>query len=642
MTFIIGICSGKRAIGACIALLAKHGIIVEIESDRSLSPKVRLVDKKKSKLGHDLANIKLSVLFCGSRDLPHLLANGMIHMAVGFDLEYKLDNNYRFRIVDSDKDPKTLARISLVCKKGKEKGIVNGRYHKRIISEFPSRVVKQSNLIKYLEPREYTIMNTTSASEGMIDRPELGENSFNVGCVVVQSGETLVQNDLVEFETIAQIYPSIYINSGKHWGDKLTAVLFNHFDIPIVVEGIDGSGKTTLVEKLKKAGFEAYDRGELSEMTLQSQYLWSGKNLRTAIYIILDIDETLATERVLKRDGELDKWAQPTAQMFYRKKYRALAAKYGFYFIDVTTLTKEQVFDIVTTRLDDYMMPRVDHMDDDLFESLPILNEGDSKTIRIITGKTPVGSEHDGKYCVVKYKPSVYSNRQNRPGNIDGSDKIRMRMFRSMLELLWVKGHSHSAVYVGDRYLLTEYIPNENIPKIEVLVKRYLVGSDKYLYHDLSAEKSLFDGSFHGYIKYKTPYVKYTWRNPNFVRKNDDSEPLKMKDEVIADGLVAQMMDVNKCSSYALRVTEDINDFFNYCNLELLDICLMMTRDGKYMYYEISPDNCRYRRIDNGESYDKDNWRFGCSEEKVKTAWREGAMMIEEKMSTYIDGCLNI
>jgi phosphoribosylaminoimidazole-succinocarboxamide synthase len=79
-----------------------------------------------------------------------------------------------------------------------------------------------------------------------------------------------------------------------------------------------------------------------------------------------------------------------------------------------------------------------------------------------------------------------------------------------------------------------------------------------------------------------------------------------------------------------LDISREIDALLNMIGMTLIDICYTVSIDN-ILFSEISPDCCRIRST-TGESFDKDLWRGGDSEEKIIKVWTE----LVEKVETVV------
>ena len=361
-----------------------------------------------------------------------------------------------------------------------------------------------------------------------------------------------------------------------------------------VIDGVDGAGKTTVIkclkEKLPKSDFE--DRGELSALTLKDVEEWPEKlSLDRRVYVILEADIETLNLRISKRgEPRDDTWETPRKLFYYRYLFRRLAATYGLLLIDTTNMTIDQV----VNKAMDYMMDVITLMSaeqkgtrlipseanlgvpiftKEALEKLPIIAQGESKIVRRFEN-----------WEVITYKPTVYSHKQQRAGVIDGSARERMIMTRDILELLAMHMIEHHYWYVGEDYILaTPLRPTLDIPPIEVIVKGFFVGTDKYRYYNMEKQVTR-QGlpatlKLPGYAgeapKYATPLVRFDYRNPN--HHPETGEPIG--DHAMCDDLAAYFIDTTEAKDLALRVFNCLQHHVSRMEPPIMmeDVCLMIT-----------------------------------------------------------------
>jgi phosphoribosyl-AMP cyclohydrolase/phosphoribosylformimino-5-aminoimidazole carboxamide ribonucleotide (ProFAR) isomerase/phosphoribosyl-ATP pyrophosphohydrolase len=214
---------------------------------------------------------------------------------------------------------------------------------------------------------------------------------------------------------------------------------------------------------------------------------------------------------------------------------------------------------------------------------------------------------------------------------------------------MWRNGLDHSYYCVNSNgIILSEQILD--IPRIEVVVKRYCAGTDKYAYYGMvdmdnfcySKEEGMTDAKYKG-----GPYVRFDWRNPNhllvfnnimrnpvespwyylyeakvgkekffneFIRNEKYCKPLG--DKCLPEHLAKREIDVEKTKRNVLRMFYAISYYLHKMNLEIQDVCFMVDRSGSIFWSEINQDCMRIKAL--GECYDKDLWRVGGSDAKQK------------------------
>jgi broad-specificity NMP kinase/phosphoribosylaminoimidazole-succinocarboxamide synthase len=405
-----------------------------------------------------------------------------------------------------------------------------------------------------------------------------------------------------------------------------------NFEHIVTIDGIDGSGKTTIVQLLTKREPSCYvnDRGNLTSLTLLHPSDLPEKFIYKGVYIILDASPSVCLSRINLR-GFADKWASSKWLHYFHKYYRMLVSKYNLFYIDTTCLSIEEtysaVIDIIKNKNDKYKMPCPDLVTDDVFNSLQQVANGESKDVRLYNG-----------YHLVKYIPSIYSHTQQRAGIVPGSDVERMKMTKEILLLFWLNGIDHSYIYVGKKYTLT--IPLDNycdIPPVEIIYKGCWSGSDKHRYYDLPNKidrfgnqivKSIFNGELYEYID---PYVRIDLRNPNHV----DGRPWGdyNLDDILANKFIDLCVKTN-----ALKTASIIKNFLLKINIYLVDCCFMYTSNGKMLYGEFSQDCGRYKYIgeDQLDNLDKDIWRAGGSSDLVLEKYKKMSSLVENGMKKHL------
>lgn len=107
----------------------------------------------------------------------------------------------------------------------------------------------------------------------------------------------------------------------------------------------------------------------------------------------------------------------------------------------------------------------------------------------------------------------------------------------------------------------------------------------------------------------------------------------------MADELAEYACDTSKVKELAHKTFDVFSSFFDRHGMIIMDICLMITKDGSKLYYEITQDCSRIKlkTLDGLSSFDKDIWRAGGSSELVATKWNE----LQEKITLFIKNDLN-
>jgi phosphoribosylaminoimidazole-succinocarboxamide synthase len=408
----------------------------------------------------------------------------------------------------------------------------------------------------------------------------------------------------------------------------------------VEIDGIDCTGKTTLVTILTPLypHLKFHDRGLLTKLTDVFEDDLPQKLSENTIYIILDAEVDICVRRSLTRNKPRDEYDSFEGLYKYRNRYRRLAVRYDTWIIDTTKLKHEEVVEIVKEIiknefeknncfhkignffLRDHKYPNPDEFDENKFNQLPLIAEGESKIIR----------GYDDRFSLIKYKPTVYSHKQQRAGTIPYTDQERMQMTKYMLEILDLECIPHCYIYIGKQYVLCERLdPLRDIPPIEVIVKKCFVGSDKYRYFNME-QKVGRDGRLVVNEKgeYSDLVVRFDYRNPN--HHPETKKP--MGDETLCDDLANKFIIVKESKKLARQTFKALDKHFKNMGIYFVDVCFMITTNGKKHYSEISQDCGRYKKINEKEleSLDKDVWRAGGSSDLVHEKWRQITLITKE------------
>ena len=203
------------------------------------------------------------------------------------------------------------------------------------------------------------------------------------------------------------------------------------------------------------------------------------------------------------------------------------------------------------------------------FDEFRLVADGASRTIRDI-GNNAV---------LARLKPTVFLHGSQAPIVLPGSEVIRMECAR----ILWgavERGGLDVAIQGTGRcgYISARVAP----PPIEVVVKAAHIGSPKHLYEGLHLVTTRHGGNILPGSRHD-PYVRFDWRNP-----------LPARDECLPTWLADQFIDVEAATDTALRCFGVLAAFLTGKGIELLDMCLFLTTDGKTIFGEISPDCIRF------------------------------------------------
>lgn len=276
------------------------------------------------------------------------------------------------------------------------------------------------------------------------------------------------------------------------------------------------------------------------------------------------------------------------------------------------------------------------------FYELPLVAEGNSKEVRYM----------GNGMVAIKLKPTVYSYTHNRAGEIAGTDDLRLRASKALLEVVAKSGVTHTYRGFNDGLILSELVMPEStgeqysdfIPTdltleqrgrlakaapIEVIVKRFHSGTPKHRYFGMNgttARQGIGIGSgqhIKDDARYPQIVTRFDWRNPMTSPSGE-----RLADEVLPEVMANWYIDVERASQTARAAFGGIERALGKVGLELWDMCFFITEDGQKIFSEISPDCMRVRSQD--ESLDKDVWRSGGSSELVTAKWTKFVEIVEQ------------
>lgn len=238
------------------------------------------------------------------------------------------------------------------------------------------------------------------------------------------------------------------------------------------------------------------------------------------------------------------------------------------------------------------------------FAGLPLLVDGDSKEIRLLTPRV----------TLARLKPSVYSFTYNRYGTVPGTEDVRARFSAAVFALM--------ADSPGPRHLSSAFlglVESDHGPllaerrvdpgNLEVRVKRFHIGSPVHRYRFTEDHPTVAGPPLTRWARFDTPVVCFDWRHPL-----TDEHGVRLADEPLPDDYAAVWIaDVAGAKRLATDTFEWLERLFARSGLQLIDICFFIDRSGSVVFGEISPDCMRVRSSasDDADALDKDRWRSG-------------------------------
>ena len=380
----------------------------------------------------------------------------------------------------------------------------------------------------------------------------------------------------------------------------------------IEIDGLNWPGKSIVISRIKENlnEFNIIDGTTLRGMINIYPDDLPLKLPSNTLYFVLDYDN---------HNNNQDNYSVLFKE---RNRFRRLAIRYQAFFIETHEKTLNDLANLISSIIlnpsvyhADNIIPNPDNFSKEDYDKLELLIEGESKIIRIL----------NSKYSLISYKPTVHSHKQQRAGIIEGTDKERKKMTKDILYLLDKDTIPHAYIYVGDNYTLCERLdPFTDIPPIEVIVKRCCVGTDKFRYYGIDKKKTRFGG----YVvtqdenrEYPDIFVRFDYRNPNY--HPETKKPLG--DEALYDDLADNFICVKESKTLARKTFLSLSRHFELMGIYFVDVCFMLTTDGKKHFYEISQDCGRFKRKDESgmTDLDKDIWRAGGSSDLVLKKWSE-------------------
>lgn len=509
------------------------------------------------------------------------------------------------------------------------------------------------------KPEEYfEIIRINGGLEG-----HLVSDVADYGISIVQSGETVRQNNLEVVKHLRKTYLNLWVNIKKSQLCLNFCMFFKKNVKFLILEGIDGSGKTTQTKRLSQLSeFHDYiilDRAkEISRMTLDKVKNWTKELDPRFEIIIIDLEPEIANSRL----GTVrDDWESFDHLIYYRLKYMELAAHFGLRVINGDQSKEKVTYDILES-LDPkkskfYSLPKMSEMTNEKFNKFSFVVEGCSKEVR----------SYDDRFDLIRYKPTIYSHKWQRDGIIEGSATERQMTTRNLLYIMASKGIKHTYVYVGDEFILADRVRFPDPPPVEVCVKKFHVGTHKHIYYDMD---TLIDRTTGKLIcgsdkEYNGMMVRFDYRNPNHITPSDGLRlidmnhaqiyvtPLRAKytedeienilqemfphgipmgDYAMCEDLANRLIDTVEAKKLAIKTFTVLSEFMNSFGIQFQDVCLMMLSDGKKLFGEVSQDCGRYKYLEENKlsAMDKDIWRAGGSSELVLEKWKKFSALIEE------------
>lgn len=255
------------------------------------------------------------------------------------------------------------------------------------------------------------------------------------------------------------------------------------------------------------------------------------------------------------------------------------------------------------------------------------------------------------KYAIIVLKSTIYSHSMQATGEINGLSKVRATGTKLFLEMMYRNDLQHTYQCINNNgIILSKYL--KDVPMTEIVVKKYLEGTDKHSFHNLRKTEAILETG-----EYRCgPYVRFDWRNPNhidkidgesvssnryyylfeeclgkekfhlmYLTKSNNADIVPFGDKNITEDIVTSLIDTSETKKTVLKMFLTIQHYFNKIGLEIKDVCFMLDSTGKIFWSEINQDCMRIKTLDNSDQFDKDIWRAGGSSSKdmILKKWTE-------------------
>ena len=645
--FTIGICKGRTS-HVAQELLSSLGYTIQVHP-YSEQRCYKIDVKRVEWLDRYGEPVDVRCVFVSPRDVPQYLLKRVVDVAICYDdvLHHLGDKNYHLKpVLPTPSEPSAASSGSLrvgsmemdaviplgaeralqqrqrelmggarLCLVGKA-GVDLKSPHNRIVSEYVDASARLSN---FRVLTDLGLQGTFIESHGAAEALIVG-GAAELAIVVVETGETLAANELQIYAEVAPLTLNAWVNCDNPRGWEFMLAHGTKKTIPtrVVVDGIDGAGKSTIVEMLRAdrelKQYFFLDRGFPSAFTLLPDEKLPAETPPERV-ILLECDPDAAKHRLAGR-VRIDKFETRAGLWYFRQKFRELSGRYGWPVIDTTATSPKDIVDHikrVKLLLPESPWPTIENLTQGEFDALPLVAQGESKVIRRL------GVDFD----VIQYIPSIYSHKKRRADFIPGSEVQRMESTRHALRLLAWEQVPHTYWYVGSKFIMAQRL-EQPPPPVEVVVKSRYTGTDKYRYVGLDKMPTRTGAPVvDAQDLYPAPYVRFDWRNANTHAEGDVA-----MSESVADWFIK----VDDARDLALTAYKGLNRHFHRFGVDIWDLCFFVTADGKAIFGEVSPDNGRYKRMDDSKDtdLDKDIWRAGGSSELVLQKWTLLARMMKD------------
>jgi phosphoribosylaminoimidazole-succinocarboxamide synthase len=219
-----------------------------------------------------------------------------------------------------------------------------------------------------------------------------------------------------------------------------------------------------------------------------------------------------------------------------------------------------------------------------------------SQTEKLYEGKAKIlYPTEDPEVLLTVYKDDATAFNAQKRGQIKGKGEMNCQIAAALFE--WLESAGIPTHYINCPAPARMNVKAVKIVPIEVVVRNIAAGS-------LCRQTGLPEGQV-----LPSPLVEY------YLKSDELGDPLLTRDRIFLLDIVSQERLI-EIETMALKINENLQDFFKKCNITLVDFKLEFGIDSQQnllLADEISPDTCRLwdqlESDSNSRVMDKDRFR---------------------------------
>ena len=231
-----------------------------------------------------------------------------------------------------------------------------------------------------------------------------------------------------------------------------------------------------------------------------------------------------------------------------------------------------------------------------------------SQTEKLYEGKAKIlYPTEDPEILLTIYKDDATAFNAQKRGQIKGKGEINCRISAALFE--WLESLGISTHYIDCPEVARMRVKAVTILPVEVVVRNIAAGS-------LCRQTGLTEGTV-----LPSSLVEY------YLKSDELGDPLLTRSRIFLLNLVSEerLAEIEKM---ALKINQHLQDFFNRCNITLVDFKLEFGLDAQQnllLADEISPDTCRLwdKAETNSEARVMDKDRFRKDLGQVESAYQQ-------------------